>query len=33
MDRKLLWELFEDTGSPEVYILYKNASESGPATV
>jgi len=32
MNRELLWELFEDTGSPEVYLLYKNAvREAGPA--
>lgn len=25
MDAQLLWELFLDTGSPEIYLLYKKA--------
>ena len=25
MDAALLWELFVDTGAPEIYLLYKNA--------
>ena len=25
MDSDFLWELFEDTGAPEVYLLYKKA--------
>lgn len=25
MDRQMLWQLFLDTGAPEIYLLYKNA--------
>ncbi len=25
MDRKQLWEMFQITGSPEVYLLYRDA--------
>ena len=33
MDAELLWELFLDTGAPEVYLLYKRAiREAEPAS-
>ena len=33
MDADLLWELFLDTGAPEVYLLYKRAiREAEPAS-
>ena len=33
MDAKSLWDLFMKTGSPEVYLLYKEITrESVPAT-
>lgn len=31
MDAKALWELFRQTGSPEVYLLYKKALNQGDA--
>ena len=27
MDANLLWSLFVETGSPEIYLLYKNAEK------
>jgi len=30
MDTQRLWQLFLKTGSPEIYLIYKNASRKRP---
>lgn len=29
MQTQALWELFQDTGAPEAYLLYKRAMQTG----
>lgn len=29
MQTQALWELFQDTGAPEAYLLYKRAMQEG----
>ena len=31
MQTQALWELFQDTGAPEAYLLYKRALQNGAA--
>ena len=31
MQEQALWELFQDTGAPEAYLLYKRALQNGAA--